>query len=189
MSAPLGDRSDHGRSDAMTLRTRTGGTGSLALIVLAVGLLWLTADRRSTAEADTSENELVYVSDYLSFVGHDDGGHVAFALDTNRGRDGETWQAEHFVVLHDEPRGWVDLEGGGPYQNHQKALLELPDSPAFTFEGTPATGLIVRSAVNNLSLRVSPLPELLTRSHDEGQVVMGSAPAVLTWSGRRLEGR
>jgi hypothetical protein len=32
-------------------------------------------------------------------------GHVAFALDNNRGRDGEAWQAEHFVVLHDEGEG------------------------------------------------------------------------------------
>ena len=32
-------------------------------------------------------------------------GHVAFALDNNRGRDGEALQAEHFVVLHDEGEG------------------------------------------------------------------------------------
>ncbi len=51
------------------------------------------------------ESPLLYVSDCFSFVGEDVTGHVAFALDNNRGRDGKSWQAEHFVVLHDEGEG------------------------------------------------------------------------------------
>ena len=60
------------------------------------------------------ETNLIYVSDYFSFVGQDDQGHVALALDNNRGRDGESWQAEHFVVVRSAavrftPR-WVATE-------------------------------------------------------------------------------
>ena len=40
------------------------------------------------------DTSLLYVSDYISFVGEDSQGRVAFALDNNRGRDGESWQAE-----------------------------------------------------------------------------------------------
>jgi len=61
------------------------------------------------------DTSLLYVSDYVSFIGEDSQGHVAFALDNNRGRDGESWQAEHFVVLHDEREGWISLQGTGPY--------------------------------------------------------------------------
>jgi hypothetical protein len=61
--------------------------------------------------------ELAYYSDYFSFVGRDRFGTVAFALDNNRGRDGDSWQAEHFVVLHDELNGWPALTGNGAYAN------------------------------------------------------------------------
>ncbi len=55
-----------------------------------------------------SASDLVTVSDYFSFVGADEQGHVAFAIDNNRGRDGNAYQAEHFyAVLHDEHHGWM----------------------------------------------------------------------------------
>ena len=56
-------------------------------------------------EPSLPDSSLLYVSDYFSFVGEDADGRVTFALDNNRGRDGESWQAEHFVVLHDEGEG------------------------------------------------------------------------------------
>lgn len=75
---------------------------------------------------------VAYASDYLSFTGQDEQGRVAFAIDTNRGRDGDAFQAEHlYAVLHDEHRGWVDVAGTGRYPNPLGALLELPDSDAF----------------------------------------------------------
>src|SRR5437879_12894206 len=84
--------------------------------------------RTVAGPGEISSTALVYVSDYLSFVGRDEQGYVAFALDTNRGRDGDVYQAEHFAVLHDERQGWVDLAGNGAYDNMEKALLGLPDS-------------------------------------------------------------
>jgi hypothetical protein len=36
--------------------------------------------------AIVASSDLVYVSDYFSFAGADAAGHVAFALDSNRGR-------------------------------------------------------------------------------------------------------
>jgi len=80
---------------------------------LLVALLFLTLGAESSST-------LIYVSDYFSFVGADQHGRVAFALDNNRGRDGEAFQAEHFVVLHDEHEGWTDIAGNGPYDNLTK---------------------------------------------------------------------
>lgn len=49
---------------------------------------------------------LIYISDYFSFIGQDHQGYVAFALDNSRGRDGDTYQAEHLVLLHDDQQCW-----------------------------------------------------------------------------------
>ena len=132
---------------------------------------------------------LIYVSEYFSFVGEDSRGHVAFALDNNRGRDGETWQAEHFVVLHDEQEGWMEIIGNGVYENLNKELLSIPDSPSFQFQGTALTGVTITSSSNKLILSVQPVSERLSRKHKGGQYWMGSAPATLKWAGRTLNGR
>ncbi|MGH7206801.1 MAG: hypothetical protein ACREI2_11400 [Nitrospiraceae bacterium] len=132
---------------------------------------------------------LIYVSDYFSFVGTDSQGRVAFALDNNRGRDGEKYQAEHFVVLHDERKGWVDLLGNGRYENTKKELARIPDSPFFQFENTPETGLTITSAKNQLTLRIEFLKQRMLRTHGKSTIWYGSAPAVLTWQGRTISGQ
>jgi hypothetical protein len=132
---------------------------------------------------------LLYVSDYLSFMGRDRHGWVAFALDTNRGRDGDAYQAEHFVALHDEREGWVKVLGYGPYENPRRELAGMPDSPDFRFEGAPASGLVIVSATNGLTLRIEPLAERLRRTHDGAVFGLGSAAASLSWRGRTIPGR
>lgn len=135
------------------------------------------------------ESSLIYVSDYFSFVGSDGQGHVAFALDNNRGRDGETFQAEHFIVLHDERQGWVTVAGNGFYDNSAHELARIPDSAFFQFHGSPESGLTVVSETNQLTLRIDPLTERTRRTHERGMTWMGSAAAVLTWQGRTIPGR
>jgi hypothetical protein len=135
------------------------------------------------------ESSLIYVSDYFSFAGSDSQGHVAFALDNNRGRDGETYQAEHFVVLHDERQGWVKIDGNGSYENSRRELARIPDSPSFRFEGKLEAGLTITSAANGLTLRIDPLPVRTNRTHEQAIVRMGSASAVLTWRDRAIAGR
>jgi hypothetical protein len=133
---------------------------------------------------------LAYSSDYLSFVGADAAGHVAFALDTNRGRDGDDYQAEHlYAVLHDEHDAWVDVVGVGRYANPDGRLVEIPDSPAFSFTGSPRDGLVVDSAPNALTLTVDPLVERTVRAGDTALFVMTSARAELRWRGRAIPGR
>ncbi len=145
-----------------------------------------------TQEAGTlvSASELVTVSDYFSFVGADPQGHVAFALDNNRGRDGSAYQAEHFyAVLHDEHQGWMKVFGTGRYENTNHALLTIPDSPFFQFVGHPATGLTITSPVNQLTLRLDAIPERFVLADDETIFSMGSAAAQLTWKERVIPGR
>ncbi len=133
--------------------------------------------------------QLAYFSDYFSFVGEDEQGKVAFALDTNRGQDGEDFQAEHFLVLHDGKKGWVKLEGNGAYPNTEKALQALPDSNHFQFEGQPETGMRITGSTNELTLVVEALPTLLERRNGKNDYRMGAAAAVLKWQGRSLSGR
>jgi hypothetical protein len=133
---------------------------------LVIGLLLLMISVQVDAEITTTDapleepstSTLIYVSDYFSFVGQDSQGHVAFALDNNRGRDGEAYQAEHFVVLHDERRGWMKVAGNGPYENGSKELKAIPDSPVFRFQGTPLTGMTITSKPNELTLRIEAIP-------------------------------
>ncbi len=166
---------------------RTGSFRLLATAALCVMAAWLPPS--SCPAGALPDTTLLYVSDYVSFVGSDARGHVAFALDTNRGRDGTTYQAEHFVVLHDEHHGWIDVDGGGFYPNAEQALARIPDSDAFQFQGTPETGLTVTSLRNQLTLAIEPLSERSRRTHDHAVTWMGSARAVLTWGGRIIRGR
>ncbi|MGQ0809638.1 MAG: hypothetical protein ACT4OO_00225 [Nitrospiraceae bacterium] len=136
-----------------------------------------------------STSTLIYVSDYFSFVGSDSQGRVAFALDNNRGRDGDAYQAEHLVVLHDEYKGWIDVVGNGFYDNAKKELTGIPDSPFFHFQSTPETGLTITSAKNNLTLKIDSIPQRSFRTDGKGVVWMGTAPATLTWQGRTISGR
>lgn len=132
---------------------------------------------------------LIYISDYFSFIGQDHQGHVAFALDNSRGRDGDTYQAEHLVLLHDDRQGWVELEGSGRYDNSGKQLKTIPQSPFFRFAGMPYTGMTIVSENNRLSLKMSPIVRRTRTRHDGAVVSMGTAQAVLAWNGRTIPGR
>ncbi|MFQ5639927.1 MAG: hypothetical protein ACE5IR_18260, partial [bacterium] len=141
------------------------------------------------SESELADLKLAYYSDYFSFVGEDDQGRVAFAIDNNRGRDGETWQADHFVVMHDERRGWFSPKGNGLYPNPDAVLTGIPDSPYFSFKGAPREGLEIRSAVNDLVLKIEPIRENLKREKGLSVFRLGSAAAVLFWEGREIKGR
>jgi hypothetical protein len=145
-------------------------------------------DGNSKISPDFSHS-LVYVSDYFSFIGVDDQGHVAFALDNNRGRDDDSYQAEHFVVLHDEHNGWVDIQGNGAYDNPSHLLKSIPDSAFFEFQGIPEIGITITSQPNDLRLVVKPIPTRLSNTHEGGHYWMGSAPATLIWGDRTIQGR
>jgi len=132
---------------------------------------------------------LAYYSDYFSFVGEDSAGRAAFALDNNRGRDGDSFQAEHFAVLHIEGAGWQPLIGGGSYPNEQQALRAIPDSSAFAFQGSAEDGFVVESRENGLRLETRSLTGRLQRAVGASGFRMASAPADLTWRGRRFKGR
>ena len=168
------------------------GSVRSALILISLSFLFCAAASAVEPVATSDplvSSTLIYVSDYFSFIGSDSQGRVAFALDTNRGRDGSKYQAEHFVVLHDERQGWVAVEGIGSYPNPKRELAGIPDSAFFHFEGSPKSGLTIVSAKNDLTLKISGIP-LRTQSAHAGSVTwMGSAPAVLTWHGRTIAGR
>jgi hypothetical protein len=133
--------------------------------------------------------KLCYYSDYFSFIGSDQAGRVAFALDNNRGRDGDSWQAEHFAVLHDEKTGWQAVAGSGPYYNVTRETETIPNSPHFQFEGTAGSGLVVRSKPNALVLTIAPMKNQIAEKRGLAEYRLGSAEATLAWRGRRLEGR
>jgi len=138
--------------DRSTRRTACAIGFFLIFSLLSAILILLSCSLRSRSnrmftltEEELRTLKLTYYSDYFSFIGRDDQGMVAFALDNNRGQDKDSWQAEHFVVLHDEKTGWQPAKGSGPYENSSGQLERIPDSPFFTFEGTVSSGLIIRT--------------------------------------------
>ncbi len=158
------------------------------LLQLAPALLWPAQAFAETAQSQAGP-AVAYYSDYYSFVGRDAKGHVYLALDTNRGRDHDSYQANHFVAMYDEATGWVDLKGNVVYPNLGKLLDGLPASEHFSFAGRAATGTVITGREGGLKLTVDPLPETLHRQNQDGIFWIGGAPAVLDWNGRRLEGR
>lgn len=132
---------------------------------------------------------LQYWSDYISFVGDDAQGQVYFALDTNRGRDGEDYQADHFVEAYAEGEGFLKLHGLGRYDNDGRKLEEIPSSYYFRFAGTPASGLTVKSPLNDIELEIDPLPRTLLLEPLDGFFWVGAAAARMTWGERTLQGR
>jgi hypothetical protein len=133
--------------------------------------------------------KLSYYSDYFSFVGEDEKGKVALALDNNRGQDGDKFQAEHFVCLHDEKKGWVKMRGSGIHPNPKKELDRIPDTDFFQFTGTPETGIRIQSRISGLELLVSPIPKVLAHQKGLASYWLGSASATLEWVGRKIRGR
>jgi len=165
-------------------------------ICLCLGIASVLLTRTAQSDSPTVHSfddfpgaTLIYVSDYFSFIGQDHQGHVGFALDNSRGRDGDAYQAEHLVLLHDEQQGWVELEGSGRYDNSGKDLKTIPQSPSFRFAGMPYTGMAIVSERNRLSLKITPIVQRTRTRHDGAVVSMGTAQAVLTWSGRTIPGR
>lgn len=133
--------------------------------------------------------KLAYFSDYFSFVGEDAKGKVAFALDNNRGRDGDKFQAEHFVCLHDERKGWIEVQGSGIHPNPKRELKRIPDTEFFQFTGTPESGVEIKSHINGVELTVSPLPKILVHQEGLASYWLGSSAAILKWDGRIIRGR
>ena len=116
---------------------------------------------------------LSYYSDYFSFVGRDSKGWVAFALDNNRGQDGKNFQAEHFVVLHDEHEGWIRVRGNGSYPNSNHELKVIPNSEAFQFKGNPERGITIESPANQIKLSLGPVNYQLENKKGLAHLRMG----------------
>jgi hypothetical protein len=131
----------------------------------------------------------IFVSDYFSFVGADETGHVVFAIDNDRSRRGSRFDADAHVFLHDERDGWISVSGSGSYRNRGKELLRIPDSPDFYFHGEAASGITLDSPRNGLTLTVEPMQERFARSTSEAIFSLGSASATLSWKGRVIPGR
>lgn len=164
----------------VTLSRRTLLTGAAATLAVPTGFGALAND----------ETPLRYHSDYISFVGRDAKGAVYFALDTNRGRAGDTFQAEHFVVGYADGEGFLNLKKTGLYENKPKELIGIPSSEFFQFEGTARRGLMVRSPVNQLELAIKPIPRTLDiATVNDGFYWVGATPATMKLNGRRIEGR
>ena len=155
-----------------------------AFFYLVPAVAWLLL--QPLAMAETSHE---YTSDYFSFVGRDEKGLVAFALDNNRGRAADRYQAEHFVKLYDALQGWVSISGNGDYPNTGKQLQRIPDSVDFSFSGDAQNGWTITSASNGIELSVSPIAKTIVKANAEGTCWLGAAAGTLRWNNRVIRGR
>lgn len=129
-----------------------------------------------------------YTENFL-FVGRDIQGFVSFAIENKRIKNGEQYFIDSFIVLHDEKRGWIELEGNGRSENKNKVLKNLTDSPYFRFDGSREEGFKIISAKNDLALITDGIVMRISRSDYEGLYQKGSAKATLQWKDRNLKGR
>lgn len=136
-----------------------------------------------------AEGPLQYYSDYISFVGDDALGSVYFALDTNRGRDGDAYQADHFFAAYADGEGFLDLHGHGRFDNTAKHMETVPSSYYFRFDGTPETGLTMTSPINQLEISIEPLERTLLLEPGNDYFWVGAAAARMTYGERVLHGR
>ena len=150
---------------------------------------WPTHSPEEVAEIESriAEAEVAMFSDYYSFVGLDQRGWIAFAIDNNRQRAVGRYEADHATFMYDGESGFVDIAGYGKYETEDQALLHVPDSPDFTFERSE-TETIVKSTKHDLTLRFGALNAHFHENKPDASIIMGIAPATLSWQGRELTG-
>jgi hypothetical protein len=136
-----------------------------------------------------SEAGEVGFSDYFSFVGRDERGVVAFAIDNNRSRSAQKYEAEHFLVFYDSDQGYIEIPGYSGYENQHRELVEIPDSKFFTFKKTDNDTLEIKSLARDLSLTIEEVSPVLQSIDDLMVNQMGVANAQLAWNGRVISGR
>ena len=145
------------------------------------------ADEVVQIESRIAEAEVAMFSDYYSFVGRDERGWVAFAIDNNRQRAVDYYEADHATFMYDGETGFVDIAGYGKYDTADHTLLHVPDSASFTFE-RDQTQTVMQSMTEDLILSFGELDAHFHDSRPEASILMGIAPATLSWRGRELTG-
>ena len=150
---------------------------------------WPTRSPAEVAEIESriAEADVAMFSDYYSFVGLDQRGWLAFAIDNNRQRAVGRYEADHATFMYDGESGFVDIAGYGEYETEDQALLHVPDSPDFTFERSD-TETVVRSTKHDLTLRFGELNPHFHENKPDASIIMGIARATLSWQGREFTG-
>ena len=150
---------------------------------------WPTRSPQEVAdiEANIAAADIAMFTDYYSFVGLDERGWIGFAIDNNRQRAGSEYEADHATFLYDGETGFVDIAGYGTYETSDEALLHVPDSQYFTFDRSD-TETVLQSAQHDLVLRFGDTNPYFHDSRPEASVIMGIAPATLSWNGREITG-
>lgn len=139
--------------------------------------------------AASAQKIIAYHSDYFSFVGEDDEGLVAFAIDNNRGQFGDLYQADHFIEYFDDKRGFVRMKGDGRYPNNARTVTEIPPSEHWRVKGKPESGITLSSRNNELNLIVPPLAPIYRNTTAFGSFWVSSSNAKLTTGNREVDGR
>lgn len=130
-------------------------------------------------------------TDYLVFVGQDQAGKVAFAMENTRSKgDGLDWiQASQVAWMYDEHKGWIDLEGryGKAFQggNGRKIGGEWEYQMANGFQANRT----IQSDENGIHLKLKANQILFQTKTNDGQMVTAIGEGELVWKGRRLKGK
>ncbi len=140
-------------------------------------------------DASAKDAEIATFSDYFSFVGIDEIGHVAFAIDLNRDRYQKKYFADTFVALHEQHTGFVKLDGRGDHPNPQGELVSIPSSEYFEVTETANGGFQIKGKKDDLALMVDPPTQVTGQSDGSTIYAMRVAGATLNWRGRQLKGR
>jgi len=156
--------------------------------------------RRATNE------RLEYLSDFFVFVGREENAPtptpgvkragdegLVLAFDLNRGRDGETFVAEHFAVLWVDGQDWIDLKAtsemsGDADQFHCTYNAPLPSGKRVSVDGTAASGLTVAFESVELWLVAEPTVIETDRRQEHNGFLTGATTGRVTYGNRTFVG-
>jgi hypothetical protein len=132
--------------------------------------------------------DVVSFSNYYSFVGYDEQGWIAFAIDNNRRRTDGEYEIEHATFYYETGEGFVDIPGYGSYTPIKQEIETIPDSEYFRFSKENGT-TIIQSLKTNLELRFGSMSSVFEAESNRSFFSYGVAPAELRRNGRVLKGR
>ena len=148
----------------------------------------MSVDELTNVEDRLEKNDAVSFSDYYSFIGEDEYGRIAFALDNNRRRTDGKYQADHSTFYYDTESGFEAIPGYGTYSPKDEMLRSIPDSEFFTFKEEDGV-TTVTSEKTDLELQFGQISKVFDTASERTLMTYGLADAQLKRGDRVLKGR
>ena len=148
----------------------------------------MSSGELTNIEDQLEKNDAVSFSSYYSFIGEDEYGRIAFALDNNRRLTDGKYQADHSTFYYDTKTGFEEIPGYGTYTPKEQLLRSIPDSEYFTFKSENGVTTIT-SGTTDLELQFGQVSKVFDTATERNLMTYGLTDAQLKRGDRVLKGR